>query len=46
MDPESVPGILLTNRRLRGSATHLGDLAAAILAEAGDDAFSSTSKEY
>jgi predicted AlkP superfamily phosphohydrolase/phosphomutase len=46
MDPESVPGILLTNRRLRGSATHLGDLAAAILAEAGVDGFSSTSKEY
>jgi predicted AlkP superfamily phosphohydrolase/phosphomutase len=46
MDPESVPGILLTNRRLRRPATHLGDLAAAILAEAGVDAFSSTSKEH
>ncbi|MDP6801649.1 MAG: alkaline phosphatase family protein [Gemmatimonadota bacterium] len=35
MDDESVPGILLTNRTLRRSATNLGNLAASILAEFG-----------
>jgi predicted AlkP superfamily phosphohydrolase/phosphomutase len=46
MDPESVPGILLTSSRLRRPATHLGDLAAAILAEIGIESFASTRKEY
>jgi predicted AlkP superfamily phosphohydrolase/phosphomutase len=35
MDPEAVPGILLTNRRLRKPARSLSTLAGAILAELG-----------
>ncbi len=35
MDDESVPGILLTNRPLKASATSLKNLSAAILAEFG-----------
>ena len=46
MDPDAVPGILLTSRPLRRPAAHLGDLAAAILTELGIDGFPSTSKEY
>ena len=46
MDPAFVPGILLTSRPLHRPATHLGDLAAAILAEAGIEGFPSTRKEY
>lgn len=39
MDPEAVPGILLTNRRLRKPAPSLSTLAGAILAEYGIDDF-------
>jgi predicted AlkP superfamily phosphohydrolase/phosphomutase len=35
MDHETVPGVLLTNRRLRRPVTALKDLAAAVLAEFG-----------
>jgi predicted AlkP superfamily phosphohydrolase/phosphomutase len=45
MDPDFVPGILLTSSPLRRPAAHLRDLAAAILTELGIDAFPSTSKE-
>jgi len=37
MDPETVPGILLTNRRLKKPAASLQELASAILAELGVD---------
>ncbi len=46
MDPDAVPGILLTSRPLRRPAAHLGDLAPAILAELGIDGFPSTGKEH
>ncbi len=39
MDPETVPGILLTDRPLQQPATSLKDLAASILAEFGIDGF-------
>jgi predicted AlkP superfamily phosphohydrolase/phosphomutase len=39
MDHETVPGILLTNRRLRRPSPAIQDLAAAILAEFGIDGF-------
>jgi predicted AlkP superfamily phosphohydrolase/phosphomutase len=44
MDPDVVPGILLTSRRLRTPAPHLKDLAAAILADIGIDRFPSGNK--
>ena len=46
MDPDSVPGILLTSRRLRKPAPGLKDLAPAILAELGIETFPSTGKEH
>ncbi len=46
MDPDAVPGILLTSRRLRRAAPTLGDLAPAILAELGVDGFPSVKKEH
>ncbi len=46
MDPETVPGILLTNRPLRTQAATLRDLAPALLAELGIDGFPSTGKEH
>jgi len=39
MDPEAVPGILLTSRPLRRKAASLKELAPAILAELGIEAF-------
>jgi hypothetical protein len=39
MDPDTVPGILLTSRRLQRPAAALGDLAPALLAELGIDGF-------
>jgi predicted AlkP superfamily phosphohydrolase/phosphomutase len=39
MDPETVPGILLTNRPLRAPAPNLQSLAAAILTELGVQGF-------
>jgi predicted AlkP superfamily phosphohydrolase/phosphomutase len=42
MDPDSVPGILLTNRRLRRPAAALDKLAGAILAEFGIENFPSS----
>jgi predicted AlkP superfamily phosphohydrolase/phosphomutase len=39
MDPEAVPGILLTNRALKKSAPRLENLAAAVLAEFGIEEF-------
>jgi len=39
MDHETVPGILLTNRKLKKPVTELKNLAAAILAEFGIDTF-------
>ena len=46
MDPEAVPGILLTNRPLRRKAASLRELAPAILAELGIDGFPSRDKEH
>ena len=46
MDPDTVPGILLTNRPLRKQAATLRDLAPALLAELGIDGFPSTGKEH
>jgi hypothetical protein len=45
MDPDSVPGVLLTTRPLRRPAAHLRDLAPAILAELDIDGFPSTGEE-
>ena len=45
MDPDAVPGILLTTRPLRRPAANLRDLAPALLAELGIDGFPSTGKE-
>ena len=45
MDPDAVPGILLTNRPLRARAANLRELAPAILAELGIDGFPTTGKE-
>lgn len=45
MDPDAVPGILLTNRPLRARAANLQELAPAILAELGIDGFPRTGKE-
>ena len=45
MDPDAVPGILLTNRPLRVRAANLRELAPAILAELGIDGFPTTGKE-
>jgi hypothetical protein len=42
MDPDAVPGILLTNRRLRRPAAALEQLAGAILAEFGITGFGSS----
>jgi len=42
MDPDSVPGILLTNRRLRQPVAALHQLAGAILAEFGIENFPSS----
>ena len=39
MDPEAVPGILLTSRPLRKAAPSLQTLAAALVAEFGGDDF-------
>lgn len=39
MDHETVPGILLTNRKLKKTATALDNLAAAVLAEFGIEEF-------
>jgi hypothetical protein len=39
MDPDVVPGILLTNRRLRQPVASLGDVPGAILAEFGISGF-------
>ena len=39
MDHETVPGVLLTNRKLKKPVTELKNLAAAILAEFGIDTF-------
>jgi predicted AlkP superfamily phosphohydrolase/phosphomutase len=41
MDPEAVPGILLTSRRLQRKAASLKELAPAILAELGIEGFPS-----
>ena len=35
MDPEAVPGVLFTNRKLKKAAPRIQDLASAILAEFG-----------
>ena len=45
MDPEAVPGILLTSRPLRKPAANLRELAPAILAEFGIDGFPSRAGE-
>ena len=45
MDPDAVPGILLTNKPLRARAANLRELAPAILAELGIDGFPTTGKE-
>jgi predicted AlkP superfamily phosphohydrolase/phosphomutase len=45
MDPEAVPGILLTNRRLRTPASSLSTLAGAILGELGIDDFPARTEE-
>jgi hypothetical protein len=45
MDPETVPGILLTSRPLKRRATSLETLAAAILAELGVGAFPARGEE-
>jgi hypothetical protein len=45
MDPDAVPGILLTSRPLRKSAPTLQTLAAALVAEFGIDEFPLSSKE-
>jgi predicted AlkP superfamily phosphohydrolase/phosphomutase len=46
MDPEAVPGILLTSRPLGRKAGSLKELAPAILTELGIDGFPSTHKEH
>jgi predicted AlkP superfamily phosphohydrolase/phosphomutase len=46
MDPDAVPGILLTTRPLRRPAANLRELAPALLAELGIDGFPSTGKEH
>jgi predicted AlkP superfamily phosphohydrolase/phosphomutase len=46
MDPETVPGILLTSRALRRPAPHLRDLGPAILAELGIEGFPAPQKEH
>lgn len=45
MDPDAVPGILLSTRPLRKPAANLRELAPALLAELGIDGFPSTDKE-
>jgi hypothetical protein len=45
MDPALVPGVLLTTRPLRQRATHLRELAPALLAELGISGFPVTEKE-
>ena len=45
MDPDAVPGILLTTRPLGKKAANLRELASALLAELGIDGFPSTDKE-
>jgi predicted AlkP superfamily phosphohydrolase/phosphomutase len=45
MDPDTVPGILLTTRPLRKPAATLRELAAALLDDMGIDRFPSTEKE-
>jgi predicted AlkP superfamily phosphohydrolase/phosphomutase len=45
MDPDAVPGILLTSTRLRRAAPTLRELGPAILAELGVDGFPSMQKE-
>jgi hypothetical protein len=42
MDPDAVPGILLTNRRLRQPAAALDQLAGSVLAEFGITSFPSS----
>ena len=44
MDPEAVPGILLTSRPLRKAAASLQTLAAALVAEFGVDDFPSVAR--
>jgi predicted AlkP superfamily phosphohydrolase/phosphomutase len=46
MDPDAVPGILITNRRLRVPAPSLRDLAPALLAEMGIEGFALKHKEH
>ena len=46
MDPDAVPGILLTTRPLRKPAANLRELASALLADLGIDGFPSTGKEH
>ena len=45
MDPDAVPGILLTTRPLRTPAANLRELASALLTELGIDGFPVESKE-
>jgi hypothetical protein len=45
MDPDAVPGILLTTRPLRKRAANLRELAAALLADLDIEGFPSTGKE-
>ena len=46
MDPDAVPGILLTTRPLRKRATNLRELAAALLADIDIEGFPSIDKEH
>ena len=46
MDPDAVPGVLLTTRPLRKRATNLRELAAALLADLDIDGFPSIDKEH
>ena len=46
MDPEAVPGILLSTRRLRAPASNLRELASALLTELGVDGFPAAVKEH
>jgi predicted AlkP superfamily phosphohydrolase/phosphomutase len=46
MDPDAVPGILLSNRPLTKPAATLRDLAPALLSELGIEGFPSTGKEH
>jgi predicted AlkP superfamily phosphohydrolase/phosphomutase len=45
MDPDAVPGVLLTSRPLRTPVANLRELASALLTELGIDGFPPTSKE-